>query len=116
MPNEESQTLTEPSPHLRVPVTLQERHVVLDVLRPEQVVGHFRVLDDAVKVSQHVRLVLPLHPLQYLPQLLVHLVVDNPLCQYLRLDVSKSQMLLVEYALFTHLNILIPNDRFHCVV
>ena len=77
---------------------------------------NFGVLDDALEITQNIYLLFSTHTLQYFLQLVFILSVNNALSKHLRLNVLKSQCSFIKGTALNNLNILVTNDRLHCVI
>jgi hypothetical protein len=77
------------------------------------VVSYFRVLDDALEITQNVGFFFATHSLQYPFKLVFIFSVDNTLSKHIRLNVLKTQSSLIESTALYNLNILVADDRFH---
>ncbi len=96
MPNKKAQNLANFSPKCRLFISFNQRHIILYELCLKQVIGYFRILNDSLKITQHVKLIIALHSLKDFIQVRLHLAVYDAIGQNLRLDVGKAELFGIE--------------------
>ena len=96
MSNKKAQNLANLRSKCRLFVPFNQRHIILYELCLKQIISYFRILNNSLKIAQHVKLIITLHSLKDFIQVRLHLAVDDAVGQYLRLDVGKAELFGIE--------------------
>lgn len=104
------------SPEVRLFVSSQKGHIVGNVVGFEEFVSHFRVLYYGFEIAQNIGLFFSFHSFEDFFQLFVHFMVDDSFSKNFRLNVRKSQLVLIKIHRFNHFDVFVSYNRFNCCI